>query len=168
MPLAKGSPAMPTTIETHDMRTMIVNGQPLLAAIPHFSTLDLLVADAHVMNRLKAKIEIPEDRMACHLWTGAVHKDGYGGLWTRSGMIRAHRLLYRSVAGRVPEFAFKDGQRKSVVIGHTCHDVDLQCSGGVADPHRLCMNERHLALQTQSHNVLVGRRWAKPHLELAS
>jgi hypothetical protein len=161
-----------TIRNTHDLATMVIDGQPMLAAIPHFSILDTVSLDESVMARFQAKVQIPEDPDACQLWDGSVYKDGYGALWTQQGMIRAHRLLYRSVAGRIPEFVFMEhGRREDVIVGHTCHDRDLSCRGGRKDPHRLCVNERHLALQTRTRNVLQGRRWfvnSPEHLEMAA
>ena len=67
----------------------------------------------------------------CWLWTGSVHKDGYGTLSYKRTNVLAHRVSYELANGHVPE-----GQ----VIRHAC-DVPA------------CVNPAHLIRGTQQDNI---------------
>lgn len=84
---------------------------------------------------------------ACWPWTGRANAAGYGiavrpGDRTRG--TSAHRLVWELINGPAP-----DGSH----IDHICHDPAV-CAGGANDPHRRCVNPRHLALSTPRENTL--------------
>lgn len=84
----------------------------------------------------------------CWLYTGALDRDGYGGLIGVSGHPRTvpHRAVYQHLVGPIP-----DGMQ----LDHLCHDP-ASCTGGTACPHRRCVNPAHLKPSTSKENTLRG------------
>lgn len=66
----------------------------------------------------------------CLEWTGAVHEFGYGIIWDRKRVVRAHRWAYEQEHGPIPEG----------------HEIDHMCS------NRLCVNVKHLRLASHKQN----------------
>lgn len=66
----------------------------------------------------------------CLEWTGAVHDFGYGIIWDRKRVVRAHRWMYERTYGPIPEG----------------HEIDHMCS------NRLCVNIEHLRLASHKQN----------------
>lgn len=66
----------------------------------------------------------------CLEWTGAVHEFGYGIIWDRKRVMRAHRWAYEQAHGPIPED----------------HEIDHMCS------NRLCVNTKHLRLASHKQN----------------
>lgn len=111
------------------------------------------VPAACVLHRFWSKVEVQPN--GCWHWTGTVKPNGYGRLWLARGvMVHAHRLAYELFVGPIP-----DGKD----VGHTCHDRDLACVGGVTCEHRLCVNPAHLAPMPRLDNLLAGRTLIRAH-----
>ncbi|WP_406263587.1 HNH endonuclease signature motif containing protein [Streptomyces chartreusis] len=88
----------------------------------------------------------PDD---CWPWTGTLSKTGYA--WTgtpgnRTGHVPAHRLVYETFVGPIPD---------GLDIDHLCH-VAEQCKGGFTCPHRRCCNPKHLAPEDPVANTMRG------------
>lgn len=84
---------------------------------------------------------------ACTPWSGPLDQDGYGRIRVDGVQRRAHRVLYERVHGKIPE---------PLTIDHLCHNSDRTCPGGVACPHRACVNLDHLEPATRRANTLRG------------
>jgi len=84
----------------------------------------------------------------CWPWTGHVSERGYGSASRggRAGATPAHRLIYETFVGSIPE---------GMDIDHLCH-VAEQCRGGDTCPHRRCCNPRHLAPERPVPNTMRG------------
>lgn len=67
----------------------------------------------------------------CLVWTGAVHTNGYGIIWTGKRIMRAHRWAYERANGPIPA-----GQE----IDHICGN-------------RLCCEPSHLRLASRKQNM---------------
>lgn len=102
--------------------------------------------------RFWAKVDRRADD-ECWPWLGSITGVGYGNLKRGEKNSSAHRLAYELVVGPIPE---------GMTLDHLCHTNDLACSGGVACPHRRCVNPAHLEVVTLTENVLRGlaHRWA--------
>lgn len=74
--------------------------------------------------------------------------EGYVKVRSNGRQFWAHRLVWEQANGPIPD---------GFVVGHTCHDDDPSCPGGVSCPHRACWNIEHLSLMTQRQNVQRGR-----------
>lgn len=83
----------------------------------------------------------------CWLWTGDLHKDGYGNFWpdnrrdVRRRSVRAHRWAYEHLVGAIPD---------GLQIDHLCRV-------------RNCVNPDHLEAVTFAENVARGARASQTH-----
>jgi hypothetical protein len=96
----------------------------------------------------------------CWQWTAATVK-GYGIYALLGKNFLAHRLAYADA---------HDGLASVLpVLDHTCHNIDSTCEGGVACPHRACVNPAHLIPSTKGDNLraspltLASKQIAKTH-----
>ena len=90
--------------------------------------------DTDDIDALRARLidrSIPEPNTGCWLWTASTHEFGYGQIYFRRKVGRAHRLSY---------FAFKGEIPAGMVIRHTCDQ-----------PY--CVNPDHLVVGTQRDNI---------------
>ena len=71
----------------------------------------------------------------CWLWTGFVHRSGYGLSWNGKEKCLAHRLSYEHFVGPIPA---------ALQLDHLCRV-------------RRCVNPQHLEPVTQRENLLSGR-----------
>lgn len=67
----------------------------------------------------------------CLVWTGAIHENGYGIIWDRKRVVRAHRWAYEQGHG-----AIRNGK-----------DIDHICG------NRLCCNVKHLRVTSRKQNM---------------
>lgn len=97
-------------------------------------------------SRLKADVwrRIRVEDNGCWTWTGGRDADNYGRY--RHG--KAHLNIFRALCGPTPE---------DLITDHLCHDP-LTCRGGVACPHRPCVNPGDLAWVTYAKNAAIDRR----------
>lgn len=87
---------------------------------------------------LRQKKSSPEESFAlrtewrggCLVWTGGMHKEGYGVIWDGRKVQRAHRWVWEKANGPIPEGA---------MIDHACFN-------------RKCVNINHLRLATPNQN----------------
>jgi hypothetical protein len=79
------------------------------------------------------------DNNGCHIWSGAVHKSGYGQIKWKGKSTVAHRVVYELVKGEIP---------KGLVIDHLCSV-------------KLCVNPEHLEAVDYSTNT--QRAWDRNH-----
>lgn len=96
--------------------------------------------------RFWKKVQMPEDRSQCWLWTGSKNNHGYGQIHSSTpgdpAMLTAHRASLRIHGIEVPH---------GLVADHICQN-------------RACVNPTHLRFVTQLDNctVLAGRM--SPHM----
>jgi len=83
-----------------------------------------------------SKIKINEN--GCWIWTGHLHKNGYGKLTWHQKTVTAHRLIYEYYHGQIDP---------SLTIDHLCRN-------------RACCNPVHLEQVTMKENVLRGTSFA--------
>jgi very-short-patch-repair endonuclease/endogenous inhibitor of DNA gyrase (YacG/DUF329 family) len=77
---------------------------------------------------------------ACWPWTSTVHpQTGYGDIFVHPKIRKAHRWAYEHFIGPIP-----DGRE----VGHACCTEDCPAPGD-GDPHRRCVNPRHLRLDDE-------------------
>lgn len=84
----------------------------------------------------------------CWPWVGFVDASGYGKLNIRCDdgrhrPRRAHRIVYETLVGPIPE---------GMELDHTCHSQDPRCLGGPACPHRRCVRPDHLEPVARAEN----------------
>jgi hypothetical protein len=79
------------------------------------------------------------DERGCWIWTGAVHKTGYGQVKWNGESTVAHRVVYQLLVGPI-----EDGK----VLDHLCSV-------------KLCVNPEHLDPTT--HSVNIQRAWDRNH-----
>ena len=70
----------------------------------------------------------------CHEWIGAKSDKGYGHLFVKGHLVKAHRFIYQVVHGSI---------ESTLTIDHLCRN-------------RLCVNPKHLEAVTMQVNVLRG------------
>jgi hypothetical protein len=80
------------------------------------------------------RLSMPEPMSGCTLWIGGDNGLGYGVVWHRGGMRRAHRVAWELANGPVPD---------GLVLDHKCR---VRC----------CINVDHLRAITFRENVLCG------------
>lgn len=88
---------------------------------------------------------------ACWPWTGTIDVGGYGEIFVNNGRQRlqkAHRFAYERFVGPIPD---------GLEIDHTCHTKSCPTPGR-ADPHRRCVNPRHLEAVTRPVNMQRSTR----------
>lgn len=85
----------------------------------------------------------------CWPWTGHVNDHGYGRCRHSAGRL-APRVAFYLANGYLPESA-----------DHECHNRDVECPGGVSDPHRLCCNPAHIADRASPDNAAEAFRTRK-------
>jgi very-short-patch-repair endonuclease/endogenous inhibitor of DNA gyrase (YacG/DUF329 family) len=74
---------------------------------------------------------------ACWPWLSTVHpKTGFGYIFEHPKLRTAHRFAYEHFVGPIP-----DGRE----VGHACCTDDCSTPGD-GDPHRSCVNPRHVAI----------------------
>lgn len=72
--------------------------------------------------------------MACWPWTGALDQNGYGAFWDGRSMRKAHRVIYETLVGPVPD---------GLQLDHLCRN-------------RACTNTAHLEPVTARENSMRG------------
>lgn len=77
---------------------------------------------------------MPEPNSGCWLWTGATLDAGYGAIQVSGKTRRAHRVVFESERGPIPD---------GLVLDHLCRN-------------RLCVNPNHLEPVTLVENILRG------------
>lgn len=81
------------------------------------------------------------DDRGCWIWSGAIHKSGYGQIKWNGRSTVAHRVVYTLLKGEIP---------KGAVLDHLCNV-------------KLCVNPDHLDPTTPSVNT--KRAWDRRHCE---
>lgn len=93
----------------------------------------LRLGDRSLVQMMWARIEVstPDD---CWEWRGAIKTNGYGSLNFHGKAFNAHRLVYETLIGSIPD---------NLVLDHTCSNPS-------------CVNPRHLQVVSQSANVSLA------------
>jgi hypothetical protein len=86
----------------------------------------------------------------CWPWEGYRDPEGYGRTKVRGRSLYAHRVIWETINGPIPE---------GLQLGHLCADRAKALTGcaGRTCPHRACVNPDHLALMTAPENQARGR-----------
>ena len=80
-----------------------------------------------------------EDINGCWIWTGAVHKSGYGQIKWNGKSTVAHRVIYEILKEKIPE---------KMVLDHLCNK-------------KICVNPQHL--EPVSYSINTQRAWDRNH-----
>lgn len=80
-----------------------------------------------------------ENENGCWIWSGAVHKSGYGQIKWQGRSTVAHRVIYSILVNDIP---------KGLVLDHLCNV-------------KLCVNPKHLEPVSPSTNT--QRAWNRSH-----
>jgi hypothetical protein len=75
---------------------------------------------------------LPEPNSGCWLWTGSLHRLGYGEVWFQGRRRHAHRVAYLTLVG--------DDDHKGLELDHICRT-------------RCCVNPTHLEPVTHRENM---------------
>jgi len=86
------------------------------------------------------------DPSGCWLWRGGRSR-GYGYFYYGLRNVQVHRLAYEKLIGSIPA---------GLTIDHQCHNLDTECVGGDACPHRACVCPHHLEAVTMRENATRG------------
>lgn len=97
--------------------------------------------------RFWARVDRTLPDEACWPWLGKINPYGYGATKLGEQAIHAHRLIYQLLNGPIPA---------GYHVDHLCHNADSACVGGIACPHRRCVNPRHLEAVPAGVNTLRG------------
>lgn len=103
----------------------------------------------NILKRLFRRVEATSPD-SCWLWRGPVNGGGYGDIRIGGRTHRTHIIAYTVLVGPVPA---------GLQLDHTCHNLDLSCSGGLC-VHRRCCNPSHLEPVTHQVNAQRGRNGA--------
>ena len=71
----------------------------------------------------------------CWVWYGELNRNGYGRVWVQGKRLMAHRVVYESTRGPIPD---------GMVLDHLCRN-------------RRCCNPDHLEPVTVKENTLRGQ-----------
>ncbi len=97
------------------------------------------------LERFMSKVCVLDNN--CWEWQGWLHKKtGYGGFNLNGKNELAHRASYMLYKGPIPD---------TLTLDHVCHQVST-CIGGIACPHRRCVNPDHLTPMTAYDNFVRG------------
>ena len=87
----------------------------------------------HVPDEFASRVE--PAATGCWLWKGAIN-NGYGRVYSSSGLLYAHRVVFEKIRGPIP---------KDLVLDHLCRE-------------RRCVNPEHLEIVTTRENSRRGLR----------
>jgi hypothetical protein len=79
------------------------------------------------------------DDKGCWIWSGAVHKSGYGQIKWKGKSTVAHRVIYELIKGEIPT---------GLIIDHLCNV-------------KLCVNPDHL--EAVNYSLNTQRAWDRRH-----
>lgn len=130
-----GGPAVDGLCIEHHIETLL----PLVAAFKPGARVDLIV-------RFLGYADQSGGPGACWPWTGSVDGGGYGMIFingTKTRLHRAHRFAYEYFIGPIPG---------GLEIDHTCHTKECP-TPTKGDPHRRCVNPRHLEAVDRPTNI---------------
>jgi hypothetical protein len=103
---------------------------------------------ADPIKRFWEKVDTSAGPDGCWPWLATITYRGYGHFKLHGHLVVAHRVAYELTVGPVPD---------QTVLDHLCHTRDKECAGGVACPHRRCVNPDHLEPVTVAENIRRGR-----------
>jgi hypothetical protein len=100
------------------------------------------------LERFMAKVDLDEPE-GCWPWRASLGTASYGQFFLDRRTRLAHRVSYEHFVGPIPA---------GLELDHLCHTADDSCDGGLACPHRRCVNPAHLEPVTNVVNVRRGAR----------